>query len=500
MKFSTRRIIPCERCKARKRRCDWSLPECSSCKNAGVECVTFDPFSQKEIPRIHVYNLEYRVSYLESLLSNNGITYAYSEDFDQGTESVANQSTRLLPSYDRSSDSSAVRGKGSNTTGSESVSALAYRPTAPGMTAVSCQSPDAGHDALSASPASKTLGAVNDALPHLPPRSISGHDSSWWEAQAMGALRSVTIFSDFKLIYTYVPVTDRKRLIQILSELPYETVRSFLKQVNDGPIDEVLASYGYETGSAVARMLQLEQPASPIISGPNWDQLGLKLETPTDEVPTSDKYQRGLVIEKMLRLEQPVSPMVWGTTWETLDSFSLLGADNFIDKLDRRIRRFSTFITQQDWIRYAFGLDAKPVQRLLDGAWKLYADLRFTLYRCEQPKEIMQLIKHVRFVGSYLSEHANDKRSTCTESILSYAGRFPIAYQSSNDQMLPSKLSTLWSLTSIAFPMNLTHVSCHGFKNLPIAVHVWWTNYTTCKVPWMMDICNMIKNNSFPAH
>lgn len=46
----------------------------------------FDPVTKRELPRAYVYYLECRVTYLEALLSYNGISFAPRLDFDLGTK------------------------------------------------------------------------------------------------------------------------------------------------------------------------------------------------------------------------------------------------------------------------------------------------------------------------------------------------------------------------------------------------------------------------------
>ncbi|KZF25076.1 hypothetical protein L228DRAFT_265560 [Xylona heveae TC161] len=79
---SFRNVSACNRCRLRKNRCDQRLPACASCEKAGVKCVGYDPITKREIPRSYVYFLETRVSYLETLLQNNGIPYAPAQAFE----------------------------------------------------------------------------------------------------------------------------------------------------------------------------------------------------------------------------------------------------------------------------------------------------------------------------------------------------------------------------------------------------------------------------------
>lgn len=96
---SFRNVSACNRCRLRKNRCDQNLPACSSCKKAGVKCVGFDPITKRETPRTYVYYLENRVSYLESLLANNGIPVAPSQDFDLGAKPAAEPFQSQSPAH-----------------------------------------------------------------------------------------------------------------------------------------------------------------------------------------------------------------------------------------------------------------------------------------------------------------------------------------------------------------------------------------------------------------
>ena len=83
----------------------------------------FDPITKREIPRTYVYYLESRVSYLESLLSNNDIAFAPSQEFGLGAKPFVDQSTGQSPPSDRGAViASAVSRERSNTTGSDSGS------------------------------------------------------------------------------------------------------------------------------------------------------------------------------------------------------------------------------------------------------------------------------------------------------------------------------------------------------------------------------------------
>lgn len=118
---SFRNVSACNRCRQRKNRCDQNLPACSSCEKAGVKCVGFDPITKREIPRTYVYYLESRVAYLESLLSENDIKYAPSQEFDLGAKPMLEYSNGLSEGAETSVASSnagtsrgeKIRGKGS---------------------------------------------------------------------------------------------------------------------------------------------------------------------------------------------------------------------------------------------------------------------------------------------------------------------------------------------------------------------------------------------------
>ncbi|KAF2193776.1 hypothetical protein K469DRAFT_550178 [Zopfia rhizophila CBS 207.26] len=93
---SFRNVSACNRCRLRKNRCDQRLPSCASCDKASVKCVGYDPITKREIPRSYVYYLETRVSYLESLLQENAITFTPPENFTPSFQS-ANGSTTSKP-------------------------------------------------------------------------------------------------------------------------------------------------------------------------------------------------------------------------------------------------------------------------------------------------------------------------------------------------------------------------------------------------------------------
>lgn len=119
---SFRNVSACHRCRSRKNRCDQNLPACSSCEKVGVKCVGFDPITKREVPRTYVYYLESRINYLESLLSEQGVEYAPSQDFDLGAEPILEKSVRSGEGVWRSNASSgAAASNGKPASHSEAV-------------------------------------------------------------------------------------------------------------------------------------------------------------------------------------------------------------------------------------------------------------------------------------------------------------------------------------------------------------------------------------------
>lgn len=58
----------CDRCHARKTRCDRRLPQCSACEKAGTACLHVDKLRQRNVPRGYVENMEIQV---QKLLEEN---------------------------------------------------------------------------------------------------------------------------------------------------------------------------------------------------------------------------------------------------------------------------------------------------------------------------------------------------------------------------------------------------------------------------------------------
>lgn len=108
---SFRNVSACNRCRVRKNRCDQNLPACSLCEKAGARCVGFDPITKREIPRTYVYYLESRLNYLESLLAENGIACAPSEEFHLGTNASSEPASSQPASGLSPSNSLPVNGK-----------------------------------------------------------------------------------------------------------------------------------------------------------------------------------------------------------------------------------------------------------------------------------------------------------------------------------------------------------------------------------------------------
>lgn len=69
----SRSIAACQRCRAKKVKCDRNFPQCSKCTKAGLDCVGIDPASGREVPRSYVFHLEQRVRDLERQLEINGL-------------------------------------------------------------------------------------------------------------------------------------------------------------------------------------------------------------------------------------------------------------------------------------------------------------------------------------------------------------------------------------------------------------------------------------------
>ncbi|KAL9635470.1 MAG: hypothetical protein Q9204_002621 [Flavoplaca sp. TL-2023a] len=53
-----------------------------------ARCVGFDPITKREIPRTYVYYLESRLKYLETLLTDNGVAFASTLDFNLGAQPI----------------------------------------------------------------------------------------------------------------------------------------------------------------------------------------------------------------------------------------------------------------------------------------------------------------------------------------------------------------------------------------------------------------------------
>ncbi|KAF1346520.1 hypothetical protein BDV97DRAFT_269845, partial [Delphinella strobiligena] len=58
--------IACERCRARKNKCDGKSPKCSICEKAGTPCVVVDRTTYRQYPRGHVEDLENEVERLKA--------------------------------------------------------------------------------------------------------------------------------------------------------------------------------------------------------------------------------------------------------------------------------------------------------------------------------------------------------------------------------------------------------------------------------------------------
>lgn len=63
---ASRTIAACQRCRAKKVRCDQALPQCLRCLKAGHDCTLIDPATGREVARSHVQHLEARVAEFEA--------------------------------------------------------------------------------------------------------------------------------------------------------------------------------------------------------------------------------------------------------------------------------------------------------------------------------------------------------------------------------------------------------------------------------------------------
>ncbi|KAE8453315.1 hypothetical protein EG329_011382 [Mollisiaceae sp. DMI_Dod_QoI] len=82
--------IACQRCRARKNKCDGKIPVCSTCKKAGTPCTVVDRLTYRQYPRGHVEDLESQIIDLREenerlksellLLKQSGNTTPLSQD------------------------------------------------------------------------------------------------------------------------------------------------------------------------------------------------------------------------------------------------------------------------------------------------------------------------------------------------------------------------------------------------------------------------------------
>ncbi|GEQ67306.1 hypothetical protein JCM33374_g970 [Metschnikowia sp. JCM 33374] len=81
-----RSIDACQRCRAKKVKCDQNFPTCLRCKKAGVECVGVDRATGRTVPRSYVYNLEQENLSLRSMLTAHGIDPNHVSRDSQGSK------------------------------------------------------------------------------------------------------------------------------------------------------------------------------------------------------------------------------------------------------------------------------------------------------------------------------------------------------------------------------------------------------------------------------
>lgn len=82
----SRSISACQRCRAKKIKCDQSFPKCLKCSKAGADCIGLDPATGREVPRSYVIHLEERIAFLESQLRAHGIEPGATHEDDLSPE------------------------------------------------------------------------------------------------------------------------------------------------------------------------------------------------------------------------------------------------------------------------------------------------------------------------------------------------------------------------------------------------------------------------------
>lgn len=65
----TRSISACKRCRQKKIKCSHDFPKCKGCERAGVDCVSLDPATGREISRSYVVHLESKIVELEQIIN-----------------------------------------------------------------------------------------------------------------------------------------------------------------------------------------------------------------------------------------------------------------------------------------------------------------------------------------------------------------------------------------------------------------------------------------------
>lgn len=91
----SRSISACQRCRAKKIRCDQSFPKCLKCSKAGADCIGLDPATGREVPRSYVIHLEDRIAFLENRLRAHGIDPGVPNDDDLSPESYSGRPSPL---------------------------------------------------------------------------------------------------------------------------------------------------------------------------------------------------------------------------------------------------------------------------------------------------------------------------------------------------------------------------------------------------------------------
>lgn len=110
---SEKRMQACDRCHARKTRCDRRMPQCSACEKVGAACLHVDKIRQRQLPRGYMDSMETKLQELgnENQTMRRELAALRSQLADQarkGKENNDNAASDAIPNNNSDADEAQI--------------------------------------------------------------------------------------------------------------------------------------------------------------------------------------------------------------------------------------------------------------------------------------------------------------------------------------------------------------------------------------------------------